>query len=39
MKLIVEKNPIKHDLFNLALVLALAAWIAWAWVKVIVGAP
>lgn len=38
MKIIIEKNTVKRDLFSVVLVLALASWIAWAWVKVIVGA-
>lgn len=38
MKIVIEKNPIKRDLCNVVVVLALASWIAWAWVKVIVGA-
>jgi hypothetical protein len=38
MKLVVEKNPIKRDIYDVVVILAIASWIAWAWVKVIVGA-
>jgi hypothetical protein len=37
MKLIVEKSTVRRDIYDVVVIVAVASWIAWAWVKVIVG--